>query len=171
MATLHGIYSVRLVDKNGVIGNHATYHQIPDSLTVAQLVTACADENLLLDPLTDAAGVSARLEIFMPTTNLKSTATVANFVEKGALFQFVQAVLNRAYGIVIPAFAIAKIAAGKVNMADSDVLAWIAEVKNASNVIPFESNVQQLLPSLRRVKLNTRKHRRAEELESTEPGS
>lgn len=113
MATYHGIYSVRLQDFIGIKGTAVLYGQIPDSLTIAQLATAAADMNLILDPITDAFGLRCRMEIIFPNTNLKTAVSANTRLDDGALFTMLQSTINRASGVVVPAFAQAQIANGK----------------------------------------------------------
>ena len=169
MANYFGSLSIRLKDFMGVKAPHLVYFQVADSHTVADLVTATADYCALLDPLTDAMGVSVQLKLDMPTTNLKSSVSVNNRLSNAGLFTFQQANIGNAYSIVIPAFAEAQIANGKVILTTGDPAdLWIGGIKANPAVLLKESNVRNALPTFLSCKLPDRKHRKAQSLASNE---
>lgn len=170
MATVHGSAQWRLVDWQGVQVSKIVYYQTSDATTIAELVSDLTAEAALLDAVTDAASVGiATLSIDFAPTGLKTTAVKGNPVGEGILSTFSQTGVPLAYSDLVPAAKQAIITGSKVDETpagayDNYKQSFLAALAH----ITLESNQERTLAAFRRLKLNTRKHRRSQSLATTE---
>ena len=75
MANFRAVLGLRLQDLRGLITSHQLFANIPEATTIAQMVAAAQAYCVLLDPLTDAAGILGHVEFYFPTTGLKTSPT------------------------------------------------------------------------------------------------
>lgn len=160
MATVNGILGVRLEDTEGVVTSHQLFVQFADTATTATLISAAQAYFLLLDPLTDAAGISAHLISNFASTGLKTSATVKNPVGNGGLFTFSAVGTPYKFSALVPSIAEAKLTGGKLNLSDSDVIAYYSWFPAPPGALVPTTKGYQVLSTFRSFKLSTRKHRR-----------
>jgi hypothetical protein len=170
MATAHGSAQWRLVDIEGVETSKIIYFQTSDATTIAQLVSDLTAEAALLDGVTDAATAgTASVTINFSPTGLKTTPNPITPIGNGLLDTFNQTGVALAFSDLVPAVAAAILSGGKVIMTPGG--AW--QLYEASFLAPLahitlESNQERTLASFRKLRLTTRKHRREQQLETTE---
>lgn len=170
MATAHGSAQWRLVDYQGVQVSKIIYFQCSDAATVAQIVSDLTAEAALLDAVTDAATTGiASLSISFAPTGLKTTAVQGNPMGEGILSTFSQTGVPLAFSDLVPAAKSAIISNGKVDETPGGAYAlYKASLLTAAAHITPESNQERTLSAFRRLKLNTRKHRRGQSVATTE---
>lgn len=172
MATVHGSAQWRLKDIEGVETSKIIYFQTSDATTIAQLVADLTGEAALLDGVTDAATAgTASLSIDFSPTGLKTTPNPITPIGNGLLNTFSQTGVPLAYSDLVPAVANGIIVSGtgKVDMTPGG--AW--QLYEASFLAPLahitlESNQERTLSNFRKLKLTTRKHRREQQVATTE---
>jgi hypothetical protein len=155
-------------DLRGVITSHQLFANIPEATTITEMVAAARAYFVLLDPLTDAAGLLGHIQFTFDPTGLKTAPTTPgnNFNDNG-LFSFAQSNLPYKQGILVPAYAASEIANGKITV-DPDLTAWVTWLKAGSANLPIVSKSGNPLVEPFRIKLVTRKHRKQESAISTE---
>lgn len=168
MANYRAVLGVRLQDDHGLITSHQLFANIPEATTITQMVAAAQAYFALLDPLTDAAGLLGHVQFTFPSTGLKTSPTSGgNTFNDNGLFSFHQSNLPYVQGVLLPAYADAKIANGKITI-EADMTAWVTWLKSGSANMPIVSKAGNPLVEPFRIKLVTRKHRKQESAISTE---
>lgn len=166
MATIEVQLSVNVRDINLDTATQQVYFTIDDSKTIAELNTAIGVYLGTLDTVIDPTIQTVTAKVQVPISGLKSTPG-PNPVAKGALFTYeiLGATADRSYGQQTPGWAADKIVNGEINLQDTTVQTfyryWTAAA--IANISAFLSNNWVSLPATRRVKLNTRKHRKQEQ--------
>lgn len=170
MATVQGSAQWRLVDVEGVETSKIIYFQTSDATTVAQLVADLTGFAPLLDAVTDAATTgNATLSISFAPTGIKTTANPITPLGNGLLTTFSQTAVPLAYSDLVPAVAAAIVTAGKVDLTPGQPYAlYRAAFLAPLTHITLESNQERTLAAFRHLRLTTRKHRREQQLETTE---
>lgn len=170
MATVQGSAQWRLIDWSGVEVSKIIYYETSDATTIAQLVADLTGEAALLDGVTDAATAGiASLSINFSPTGLKTTPVKGNPVGEGILSTFSQTAVPLAFSDLVPAAKQAIITGGKVDETPGGAYdlykqSFLAPLTH----ITLESNQQRTLSAFRKLKLNTRKHRRNQSVATTE---
>jgi hypothetical protein len=144
------------------------YFNMPDSATLADLVTAAGTIITDVDAVTDGQilGVSLDVQITLPTVK---TAPVAGAeIERGGLFNFSQENVKYRFGILIPAFKKSLIVNGRINLAATAVTTFIGAVTAIGGDLDFISTGGNLLVAFTDALINFRKHRKAESRRSYE---
>jgi hypothetical protein len=170
MATVFGNAQWRLVDTDGVETSKIVYFQTSDATTIAQLVSDLTGFAPLLDAVTDAgtAGV-ASLSINFSPTGIKSPPNATNTMGEGLLTTFSQTGVPRAFSDLVPAVARAIVSNGKVDLTPGGAYAnYRAAFLAPLAHITLGSADERTLAAFRRLRLTTRKHRREQQLETTE---
>jgi len=170
MATAQGSAQWRLVDSEGVETSKIIYFQTSDATTIAQLVSDLTGFAPLLDGVTDAATVGiSSLSINFAPTGLKTTPNPITPLGNGLLTTFSQTGVPNAYSDLVPAVAAAIVTAGKVDLTGGAPYALYRAAFLAPLAhITLESNQERTLAGFRRLRLTTRKHRREQQIETTE---
>lgn len=170
MATVQGSAQWRLVDIEGVETSKVIYFQTPDTTTVAQLVSDLSGFAPLLDGVTDAATTgNASLSIEFSPGAIKTTPNPITPLGNGLMTTFSQTAVPLAFSDLVPAVAAAIVTGGKVDLTPGNAYAlYRAAFLAPLTHITLESNQQRTLAAFRRLRLTTRKHRREQQLETTE---
>jgi hypothetical protein len=171
MATIHGFMSVQITDYYGSTGSVPIYFDVPDTQTIAQLITNVGAQATLLTPLTE--GSVSQVTITLLTESVPSIVTdVTAEIERNGIFNFVQHGAPKEYkdGIAIPAFNTAKLVNGRINLSDTDVAAWIAAIESVSAAFQIVSKFGFTLPTLLDTLMSFRKHRKSLTKRSSEVG-
>lgn len=168
MATVFGNAQWRITDYQGVSTSKVIYFSCSDAATVAQIVTDLTAFAALLDGVTDGAGSVASFDIeFSPA--LKGTPLQGNPLGEGALTTFNQTGVALAYSDLVPAFKSSLISNGHIVETPGGAYAlYRADFLTAMTTITLTSNQMRTLPSFRRNKLVTRKHRRSQSVATSE---
>lgn len=120
----------------------------------------------LIDAITDGVIIGGGIKIpLQPSGGWKTSPTNPTQVANGGMFDMNQANIKYVQEVLIPAFATSKITSGRINLADTDVAAFIAAITSGAGLYPLDpmfvnSKYLNALESLRDAFLNTRKHRR-----------
>jgi hypothetical protein len=160
MATVHGVLGVRLEDTEGVITSHQIFVQFADTATLATLISAAQAYFALLDPITDAAGITAHLIANFDSTGLKTAPIVKNPVGNGGLFTFQASGTPYVYSSLVPSIAESKLTGGKLNITDTDVVDYYQWFTAPPGALTPTTKGYQVITAFRTFKLSTRKHRR-----------
>jgi hypothetical protein len=170
MATVQGSAQWRLVDDEGVETSKIIYYQCSDATTIAQLVADLTTFAPLLDGVTDAATTgNASLSIEFAPTGLKTTPNPITPLGNGLLSTFSQTGVPNAYSDLVPAVAAAIKTGGKVDMTPGGPYAnYKAAFLTPLAHITLESDQKRTLAAFRHLRLTTRKHRREQQIETTE---
>jgi len=160
MATVHGVLGVRMEDTEGVVTSHQLFVQFSDTATLATLMTAAQAYFALLDPITDAAGITAHLIANFDSTGLKTAATVKNPLGNGGLFTFAATGTPYKFSALVPSIAEAKLTGGKLNITDTDVQDYYGWFVAPPGALTPTTKGYQVISAFRAFKLSTRKHRR-----------
>lgn len=170
MATVQGNAQWRLKDIEGVETSKIIYFQASDATTIAQLVSDLTAEAALLNAVTDAATAgTCSVSINFAPTGLKTTPNPITPLGNGLLNTFSQTGVPLAFSDLVPAVAAAIVTNGKVDMTPGGP--W--QLYEASFLAPLahitlESNQERTLSNFRKLRLTTRKHRREQQLATTE---
>ena len=163
MATKNGIASYRMLDKLGVVVSMPVYVKIDDTKTIAQML---GDANLIgqqIDPISDSQILDYSIAVTgNAVSGAKSSPAATAENERTGLFNFSQATSPYRFGVDVPAIADTKISGGKINLADSDILAFIAALTAAGTALTPESTSLYTLSALLDALISFRKHRKAE---------
>jgi len=163
MANLFLLVSTKLKDALGVTTSFQDYFLVPEATTLTNLNTWLATYAADLDAVTDSVIMETTFNIVgtLPEgIKVAANATAEN--ERTALFNFQLTDLTYKDGVDTPAIAVAKIVDGKVDVTDTDIVAW-AEFHNTTTdgLIPVNTS-QVALSTWVDVLLSFRKHRKAE---------
>lgn len=168
MALQRALLSVRLIDGLGVPVAHDIFLDLDTTATLSTNMGVVDDYLAVLAPLILGKGVEAVLSILMPPTGLPSTA--GGEAEKTGLFNFEQDGSPYKYGIDVPTLNDTLIVNGKIDLTNTDYLAWKAFLLAAhSGVVPVSKYDLSLLSVIDAL-ITFRKHRKAENRRSLEPG-
>lgn len=169
MTTYLSLLSIELQDNLGVPASHDLFVNVPDTATVANLVTYGQAYCAVLDPVTSAEGVVAHFTVNFPSTGLKTAPLATSEVERTGLFNFSQAGSRYKFGVDVPSIADAVIATGKIDLTNTGVIAWKNFILAAgAGGIQAASKFSNLLSGLLDALISFRKHRKAENRRSFE---
>jgi hypothetical protein len=174
MATVPSILSYQITDEFGSVATDWFYVDVLTTETVAQMVTFAQNGAAVTDPLTDGQITAIEYKLIVPIPGgLKSAPVSGAEIERVGLFNFSQEGAPKPYkeGIAIPAFAVGKLLNGKINLADTDVAAWVNFIEAISSTFQIVSKFGFLLPSLIDALMSFRKHRKSLTKRSFEVGT
>jgi hypothetical protein len=158
---VHGIIGIRLQDTEGKIVSHELFVNCDDSKALSDVVTVVQAYCVILDSMTDAAGVQARFTLLFPSTGLKTGATVENPLESGGLMAFSQTGSPYKFSVLVPSMAEALITDGAIAIGEAAFIAWKNWILGVHTGIQCESKARNLLSAFLSCQLSTRKHRKA----------
>lgn len=168
MAVKHGHISYRMLDKLGVVVSMPVYVAVDDTKTVAQVLT---DANLIgqqIDPISDSQILDFAVSLSgNSVSGGKSSPAATAENERTGLFNFDQATSPYKFGVDVPSIADSKITNGKINLTDSDILAFVSALTAAGTALTPESTSLYTLVALLDALISFRKHRKAEARRST----
>jgi hypothetical protein len=163
MANLQVLNSIQQVDYLGVPVTHDIFLQVPDSTTLAALVTLLQTYQQLYDPMTGALLTENTARVFVPiTTGLKSSAADGDENEMTGLFNFSQTGSRYKYAIDVPGIAAVMLVNGKLDLSNAGMQAWITWLTSAHTGITIVSKFVLTLVALLDALISFRKHRKAE---------
>lgn len=168
MATVFGNAQWRITDYQGVTVSKIIYFECSDAATIAAIVADLTAFAALLDGVTDGAGSVASFDIeFSPA--LKGTPVQGNPLGEGGLTTFNQTGVSLAFSDLVPAFKSTLISNGHIIETPGGAYAnYRAQFLAPLTTITLVSNQMRTLPSFRRNKLVTRKHRRGQSVATSE---
>jgi hypothetical protein len=171
MADIYGSLSVRLKDSNGVTVPAQLLVKSPEASSLTAIIAAAQAYFALLDPITDAAGVIARVTFKFPSTGLKTSTSVVNAVDTTGLFDFGDGSTGDIFGVDVPAFAEALITNGKPKLDDEDFIAWQTWVRTGLTALVPVTRKRLIPTGFLAGRLATRKHRKSLTKVSYTPGT
>lgn len=170
MADVFASLGVILRDYQGVQSSHELTVKIPDTTTLAQLVTDVAAYCTVLDPLTGAEGINVWLRLNIPSTGLKTGPVAAQEMQNGALFSFGKTGMGGKTSIVVPAWDSSCDTSGKPDPTKTEVNAWISWIQANGTHLAVVTRERVTLTGFLGVRSNGRNHRKALTKNTFTPG-
>lgn len=161
MANVNTLVSLHIVDGLGVKSTMPLWIVGPDTQTLAQLATAAG---MLASDTDNIIGgqiykITAALDCAIPG-DLKATPQSDSRVEETGLFNFSQGVVPYKYGIDVPSILDSVLTGGRIDLANTDVAAWVTLITTAIGAFSPESTAFHALLALTDALLTFRKHRK-----------
>lgn len=165
MANVPLHFSARIVDGLSTEATTVSYLLVPDTATLTLLTTALYSWTTDLDAITDGniTHISMLITPALPgglKTSTTSTTFVASRVEQTAVLNMGNTNNVRKFGQVVPAFSSSKISAGKVNLGDTAVAAFLTLLQAAVAGGTFVNQYNQALSALIDAIISFRKRRK-----------
>ena len=163
MANVEFILSTVVRDIDGNTTPQQAYFDAADTITLAQLVTACKAYQVLFNAVIDPVIVECTAKAVIDLDPSLPAMPGPNPIIKGALFTYPKTgQLNRSWGQLAPGWAQGKTVNGKVDLTDTAVQNYYKNwgPNNITNLSSFLSNNWEGLQPAKRVKLNDRSHER-----------
>jgi len=170
MATYLASFSASLKDYLGTKVSHDLFVTINDADTLAQIATVAADYCAVLGAIIGGEGLDFQVKIHLPTTGLPVSAVAGDEAEKTGLFAFDQSNSTYVSSVDVPTIDEGKIVNGKINLADTDVAAWVSWIGTGHTNVRPVSKYSNNLNGLESAAITFRKHRRSLNRTSSEPG-
>ena len=153
-------YSVQ--DELGINATVALYAFLDPSTTVANLVAEYQATSLLLDAITGGKLSPGSWTLAIdPDGGVKGSAVAGSRVEQTGVFDFTDNVIGRVYGEPVAALLDSKIVSGRINDADTDIIAWVTNLLAAITTGHYTNPNMQHLGAIKDTFISFRKHRRA----------
>jgi len=160
MANRPGTMSLTIVDELGVKSQLLTNVIVTDATTVAQIETVANDLVGVTDPIIGGQIVSATFKLDCDFSGAKSSPDAGSRVEQTALFNFSQDSSTYKYGIDVPSISDTVLTLGKVDLTNTDIIAWKDFILATTATVTFAGRVLNALQSLLDVLLTFRKKRK-----------
>jgi hypothetical protein len=163
MANMFMLVSTKLKDSLGVTTSFQDYFLVPEATTITDLNTWLATYAADLDAVTDSQILETTYSIVgVLPGGIKAAPNAGAENERTALFNFQLTGLTYKDGVDTPSIAAAKLVDGKVDVTDTDIVAW-AEFHNTTTdgIIPVNTS-KVALSTWVDVLVSFRKHRKAE---------
>ena len=164
--TGYAVHSVTIQDAKGERTSIPIYMAYDPAVETLTSIAAYMSVTLgALDSVTDGQIVSHSLSLngVMPTGGIKTAPVAGSDTEETGLLTFLtNSPTKRAYGQDIPAFAQAGFVGGKIDLAQTDVAAWVTRALATGGTFQFTNqDFLAFLASVRSGNKTFRKHRRA----------
>lgn len=159
--TVGASFSYRILDELGIEATCLLYVHYDPATTIANIVAEYQSTSLLLDAIIGGQVLpgTCRIEID-PDAGVKASPDAGSRVEQTAVFDFSNNVTSRKWGDAVPSFSNSKITAGKINIADTDVVAWTTNLTSAVTTGHYSNNAFQQLVAVTDAFLSFRKRRK-----------
>lgn len=154
------ILSYTIQDAEGVETSHSIYVNGPSSGLLSDLQAYAAAYATVLDGVTDGVIVRGRIDVPMSGLSGLKTTAGPNDVEKTGLFNFGNSSTRYKIPVDVPAIAQAVITAGRIDLSNANVAAWITFLETASSTISAVSKFLAVLQNVVDALLTFRKHRK-----------
>lgn len=159
MANYTGVLSTHIQDAYGITGTAPAFVQIPDTATLAQIVTDALAYEGEVQGLSQGTVVKTVLELNIHVVSEPSLGT--GDIEKGALFNFQNGSDPYLQGYLIPDVAPSILnAQGLVDLTNSNVTSFITWMTTAHTAITVVTKGVRALTALRDALIAFRKHRK-----------
>jgi hypothetical protein len=167
MTAKQATMTAHIVDKYGIPGQATVTVSADDTKTIAQLLSDLSTYSGDISTLTQGIVVKESVLLEVPTGNDPTAA--AGDIEKGALFNFGNALTTFKTGIYVPDVSPAILNAnGLVDLTNANVTNFVTFVTTAHTVITVVTKGLQALNRLVDVLLSFRKHRKPLSRKTTE---
>lgn len=162
MALINVILSYTIQDADGERQAFPYYGQIDDTTTLAATQVFLDEYATLLDAIIDGAIKKERIVLDFPITDgVKSSAVAGSEIEKTGLLSYpLVSVPGKTFSQDIPAFKVSLFDGNKINLADTDVLAWTNSSKSTGDLPETNDTWGTQLQTVRLGQKTFRKHRR-----------
>lgn len=163
MATLLTEWSYQVKDALGVETTHTIFVNVPDTVTLAALNTSAQGYGDVFDGVTGAQITAQHVRVVVPLSgNGKATPDAGSEVEKTMLANFSQTSSIYKNGIDVPAVKSTLITAGRIDLSNAGLQAWVNWLTSAHTGIQAVSKFALTLIALLDALISFRKHRKAE---------
>lgn len=139
MATQNILYTFGFKDAKGKPATVPVYGQFDDATATLSQLTAYASTTLLkLDAVTEAQATYVAITLYpsLPGSGIKTAPVAGCDVEESGLLTYqLTTPSSRSYGQDIPAFLQSAFVNGVIDLADTDVAAWTAQMLNTGTVV------------------------------------
>lgn len=167
--TTGALFSYRLRDELNIETTCLLYLFLDPATTVANLVAEYQATSLLLDAITGGVIQTGKITLDVdPDAGVKGTAVAGSRVEQTGVFDFTNAVTSRLWGQAVPSLLNSKIVSGRINDADTDIVAWVTNLLSAVTTGHYTNNSFQHLAAVRDTFISFRKRRKQLSRESFE---
>lgn len=156
------LYSFTLRDDGGVLGVHNLYVSYDGALaTIDDLIADLGATAILVDQLSDAKVIEARVTIPIVPTGVKANPAADSRVEQTMLATYEQENSSYVQSFDLPAIKQSAVTAGRIDETNAQFIAWNLRVVDPAAqfrvVSKFANNILTRLSTA----LTFRKHRRA----------
>lgn len=163
--TAYAVHTIVMQDAKGERTSIPIYMRYdPAVATLSSIAAFIAGNVTQLDAITDGQIVSSSLSLQYALPGGIKTAPVADcdVEETGLLTYLTDSPTKRSFAEDIGAFAQTKFVAGKINLADTDVAAWVSRATSTGGTFEFRNaDFLAALATVRSGVKTFRKHRRA----------
>jgi len=154
-------FSATVLDELGTEASTVAYVNVDPATALSALATDAGAWAADLDPIIGGQITGLRLVVSVPLPGgLKDTPDGGSRVEQTGVFNFGAGTNPRRYGVAVPSIADGKISAGKINILDTDVAAFIDLMKTAVTALGFTNSAGQEFTRAIDAVLSFRKRRR-----------
>jgi len=159
--TTGGLFSYRMTDELGIDASCLLYVFLDPATTVANLISEYQATSLLLHAISGGALKPGVVSLYIdPDAGAVAAAAAGSRVEQTAVFDFTNNANSRLWGEAVPAFLDSKISGGRINDADTDVVAWVTNLETAVTTGHYTTNNFLRLVAVKDAFLSFRKHRK-----------
>jgi hypothetical protein len=159
MALQHMRFTFNIQDSEGVRAPATLYGTYDDAMTVATLVTDLAAMKAEVAAVTDGQIIGSEATLVQAGAAAPGTFADSDVSQVG-LFDF-RNTAGRLHAVAIPAFEDAAIVAGHINLADTDIAAFLVTLGASTGDFLMTDTNWLRTGALVDAFLSTRKHRRA----------
>lgn len=153
-------FSVSVVDELGTEASEVFYAMVDPTITAAQLSTQWHALATDLDPVLGAQILRGSVVLLENMSGGKTAPAVGSRVEQTGVINFSNAVTSHRFGEALPGLSSGVISAGKINLTDAGVAAFITFMTTAFTLGTWTNNAQQPLVALVDALLSFRKRRK-----------
>jgi len=162
-------FSYRMQDELGINATCVLYLYLDPATTVANLIAEYQSTSLLLHAISGGALKVGSIQLEAdPDAGAVAAAVAGSRVEQTGVFDFTNAVTSRIWGEPVPALLNSKISGGRINDADTDIVAWTTNLLGSVTTGHYTNNSFQHLAAVRDTFISFRKHRKQLTRESFE---
>jgi hypothetical protein len=158
--TVSARYSITLVDELGTEASDTYYALLDPTQTIQLAIDAWAALAAVVDPITGGQIIRGGITILPVPAGLKGAPVAGSRVEQTGVFNFLDSITTHRYGQALPSLRDSKIVAGKINLVDVAVAAFITFLTAVLAVAEWVNNHQQPLTALRDALISFRKRRK-----------
>lgn len=171
--TQYALFSYSFIDELGTKASMTVPAMVdPTTGTPAALKSEWVALGTQLDANSDAQILGGSISIItVPDGGWKATPDAGSRVEQTGLFNFTNATTKYKFGVALPSIANDSIVSGKINLADTDVIALLDALIGSWTGGVFTNVGQYALTALADALLSFRKRGQSLRRTSMEPGS
>ena len=158
-------FSLTLVDELGTEASDTFYASLDVTQPISALFTAWASLAQTVDAITDGVITKGHVDILMNPSavsgpSLKTSPVAGARVEQTGIFNMLNALNVRRYGQPVYSIASSKIVAGKIDLADTAIAAFITFLSALLTVAEWVTQNGQHITGFRDALISFRKKRR-----------